>query len=864
MKPQFKILEQLMKFFICISFFFYSQYSFGQKIEISCRVDTSKKDYSKIYYGFNSEFGEVIVPPSFRRLDFKSDGVIIADETHLFNDKGIEKLKKLNSNIRVAGSIYIKYHSFEVGVYRRDIDKEIYHSRSREINLCNLVRDYEWKVGKDFNIKYDSLSCYLIDNNFNRVDFPEFKDGCFINNEYFVIEGEDGEKKIYSTNKDLIYSTYENITLELKGEYIIIRGKYSNLTKAFSLKSKTICSFSYLVFCESEYIGITRRDSLFVLKNNLMVQSSLMLDEPITYGRLHNIDPLLFTLNDNLFFQDKMIAEKIFDVTYFNSNGMILVESRKQTLLFYNGIEIAKDTVKKTATYMGKYMAYYDKNFDCKYCNCVLFTEDGKRLNSETFDDLDLIYDEKLFIVSKKGKYGIIDYDGNQIVDYKYDHIFKNTSLICETPFTFFVKRKGQKSYETLNLKGLVPLIKNVYFKAEGEKRNEIQGGIVFGAPAPRMDVKKEHYSAYQNDGFLTYKGWFHSNKNSDEKFYLNSNSNTLELRFQPLYGYYSLFDGVKNKEITNSRYVVLKKDIVNHRAKLLKVSKPKYSSNNYFLSFDSNVDSSGIIDGDGNWVLGPNVAFNYQILDDNLLEKDSVLYNFSKGKLKPIGSYQYLKYPFVKFIESDYYVMLDNAGNIVLDKILEVFKDQIHSDYHLVSLKEKQSHLLSNNGKLFLDLQHYKFEKKIDEYGFIFKSTIDTTMLWIDLDLKVRGRYQKIIWLRSSGLFAWDKFSIYSFSSPIRDPVLYPIELLRYMNTNKFAFSFRDIGKYIRLDDNNRIVIWNRDINKTSHIFEDVISFKVHEITAEFAFVEMKKTDFKNYYYRWNLLTNQIEEHRQ
>ena len=331
------------------------------------------------------------------------------------------------------------------------------------------------------------------------------------------------------------------------------------------------------------------------------------------------------------------------------------------------------------------YNANYDEGtYETKVLNAKgkeIFTEYDKVLALENYDENNnLWYEENVLAVEKNGKYGLISFEGNQILEPNFDKIY----TLKGTGNSLITEKDGKKG-----------LVNHLGLQVVENKYNEIKS---LGKDTKAYIVKQDN--KYGVEGILDCKYQDIKVLNNKEIFCVKENNKYKVINTEGKTVFSEKFDSIETIKDNiiiykyNNKYCAY--DIENSK-KLSKTYKTlKYTANNLFIARTSN--SYGIIDIKGetkvkqeysniNYYEGINVyELEGKNSDVNTI-LNSELKEIAKGIISEVNT------------EKSYIKLWTNEGQ---------------GYYNLSGQKLETKDILTNNN-LFLSKQN-------DKYGFVDK----------------------------------------------------------------------------------------------------------------------------------------------
>ena len=360
-----------------------------------------------------------------------------------------------------------------------------------------------------------------------------------------------------------------------------------------------------------------------------------------------------------------------------DNNAKIIIEPT-----YDDAIIIPND---KKDIFICTYNANYDEGtYETKVLNAKgkeIFTEYDKVLPLENYDENNnLWYEENVLAVEKNGKYGLINFEGNQILEPNFDKIY----TLKGTGNSLITEKDGKKG-----------LVNHLGLQVVENKYNEIKS---LGKDTKAYIVKQDN--KYGVEGILDCKYQDIKVLNNKEIFCVKENNKYKVINAEGKNVFSEKFDSIETIKDNiiiykyNNKYCAY--DIENSK-KLSKTYKTlKYTANNLFIARTSN--SYGIIDIKGetkvkqeysniNYYEGINVyELEGKNSDVNTI-LNSELKEIAKGIISEVNT------------EKSYIKLWTNEGQ---------------GYYNLSGQKLETKDILTNNN-LFLSKQN-------DKYGFVDK----------------------------------------------------------------------------------------------------------------------------------------------
>lgn len=830
-----------MQKLISILFFFmmYISNIMSQELFEFYEIDSINNSFK---FGVKNKKGEIIIPASANKIEIDEFGTIYLDYKKIFDKEGKEKLSQIKDQFYKKNNLYYKSEYRRIGFYNPENNNEciVNYTSGSFFNYAKESIDYD-KPG--FCILEERGRSYLLNHKLEKIAGMEFKEGCILDNNYVLTLYGDGKIKIFDSNLNIIYTGTQNEVYKYEDNYIFIfNDKNIRPIKVYSMNTRSLKEYDKKIFNRPEYLGVELDNEFIVLKNDSIILRTEKINVNESDIELGYNNPNLVKYGKNLYRNNALIVSNVDNIRSI-TDSIYLVRTYNETFLYYGEKEIDRRNGQFRIETFGNIIIFYsgDHLNHQRYRNVKIFNLDGSRISNDVYSTLEFIEEDSLFIISNGDKYGIMDIDGKMVLDLKYSHLFKNTKAICPTPFTYFGKFNDEKTYHVLNLRNEIPEIKNIttsYEKVENkvsyDKVSNGGIGISFSASGQHIDLKEINYDFYKNKGFVDLYGQFHSLMEKNYSF-INSEKGTIYLQLIS-----EQYSKPKLYKMSNyfSEYIALNKEISNNQ--LIKIYKIKITDPNQDFNFDVKRDTAGIINTRGEWVIGPDLNFNYQIITSNLISKDNMLYSLDSNQLSPLFAFYSLKFPFVKLNKNDNFLMLDIHGKIVRDNVIEFDKISSFPDYHFIKKQDGETEVVDKNGNLIYVLGDYQLYDNVNKFGYTsFISNKDSTFLLFDTDFKKTIRCKKLV--GDYNRFAyWDERQGYLYFDDKSPPMNLPLEIGHLVKKKHSQIGFENLEhEYFILDFQDCMVVLNKTNSKYQFVMNGIDFRKVFGSSSTFILFE-------------------------
>ncbi len=473
----------------------------------------------------------------------------------------------------------------------------------------------------------------------------------------------------------------------------------NNLNKKYEYKIEEISDFKYYIYKENNQFGVIDENGNVIINANY---SNIIIPNPS---------------------RDVFVCFKDEKACIFNSKKDLLFEK-------FEYVEPIKlKNIASTLSYEKSVLKYKKEN---KY---GLVSFDGKIITKNIYDSIEnLTSTEGLFLVSQNNKFGVINLNGNKLVDIKYDQcesdgFYTKENECYKSGFILMNKQEDGYRYGYISNTGKKVLdvkyneIERVQLKDENSLYLIVSENGKYGVYKKSKKIIENDYQEIIYDDnvnlLLLQKNKKYGVANLDGKILIDVNCDEISSR-----GIYLYVSNSGNNKVYDSNANIID---INFNASIYNTQNDDYKISTLL---NNNITYYGIIDKNGNKL----VEDRYRYLE--YLYKNYFIAIDDQGNIGIINSNGKialdLKYTSIQQIKEKNIVQaIDNNGvsefySETMKKILEIENPNISAqeDYVIISNEQNKTYL-DNIGNIINDISNLKKENYPNQIGELQREQI-------------------------------------------------------------------------------------------------------------------------------------------
>ena len=477
---------------------------------------------------------------------------------------------------------------------------------------------------------------------------------------------------------------------------LFIRTKFEG---KYDYKIEDISEFRYYIYKDNERYGVIDENGKIIIEANY---SNVIIPNP----------------SKDLF------------VCYTDENTIVFNSKNEKLSDKYDSVEPIK--LKNVASALAYEKSVLKYKEDGKY---GLISFDGRVLTKSIYDSIENLQPtEGKFLVSQNNKFGVIDLNGNKIVDVKFDQ--------CESD-EFYTQESGYKKSGVIVLNKAEDGYKQGYFNFEGKKILDVKYNDI--ERVQLEDEKKLYLIAADNGKYGLYKKSKKIIENDYQEIIYDDNVNLLMLQKNKKYGIASLegkilIDVNCDEIYSRGNYLYVTKSgtnkVYDSKANIIDINfnASIYNTQNddYKIStiLNNNITYYGITDKNGKKLVEDKFRYLEYLYKNYFIAIDE------QGKIGVINSSGReiieMKYSSIQKVKEKNIVQaIDNNGvsefySENMEKVLVLEKPNVstQNEYVIISNEQNKAYL-DNKGTVIKDTSNLKKESFPDQIGEFTKEQV-------------------------------------------------------------------------------------------------------------------------------------------